>query len=286
VIIRKYQLSSLQAARVTAPGQSPTFLTKLPKDIRHIYSPPDGKYFLYRKDVGGDEVHQIYRYDIETDKSTLLTDGRSRNSYPVWSNSGRWLMYSSTRRNGKEMDVYVVDPLDPSSDHLVARFDGTDVAAFDWSPDDRKVVLSDYKSVDETFLWLVDVATGQKTLLTPRTGKVGTSYGASAQFSRDGKGMYITTDKGSNFRRLAYMDLETRKTRYLTNNVNWDVEEFQLSPDRKLLAFVVNEDGKGRLHMLNTETGKEESLPEPAIGVVSHPVWHPNGRDLAFEFSS
>ncbi|HEV8486988.1 MAG TPA: prolyl oligopeptidase family serine peptidase [Blastocatellia bacterium] len=286
VIISKYQLSSLQAAVVTAPGESPAFFSRFPEGIRYIYYHPGGKYFIYRKDVNGNEVHQIYRYDIESHTSTLLTDGQSRNYYPIWSNSGQWLMYSSTRRNGKDMDVYAVNPLEPKSDHLVAKTDGTDWAAFDWSPDDRKVILSDYKSADETYLWLADVATGEKTLLTPRTGREKTSYGGFAQFSRDGRGIYITTDRDSEFRRLAYLDLKTKKTRYLTNDINWDVEEFQLSPDRTQLAFVVNEDGKGRLHMIDTTTGKEQPLPEPAIGLVSSLSWHRNGRDLGFVFTS
>ena len=286
VIISKYQLSSLQAARVTGPGESPAFLTKFPAGVRYIYYHPGGKYFIYRKDVDGNEIYQIYRYDIDTNVSTLLTDGQSRNYYPTWSNSGQWLMYSSTRGNGKDMDVFVVNPLDPKSDHLVAKLDGTDWAAFDWSPDDRKVILSDYKSADETYLWLVDVATGEKTLLTPRAGREKISYGGSAQFSRDGKGVYITTDRDSEFRRLAYLDLETRKYKYLTNHIDWEVEEFQLSPDRKLLAFVVNEDGKGRLHLIDTETGKERSLPEPAIGLVSRLFWRGNGKELGFVFTS
>jgi dipeptidyl aminopeptidase/acylaminoacyl peptidase len=286
VIVSKYQLTSLQAARVTAPGESPAFVTKFPQGIRDIYYHPGGKYFIYRKDVDGNEVHQIYRYDTDTHTSTLLTDGKSGNYYPIWSNSGQWLMYSSTRRNGRDMDMYVVNPLDPKSDRLAAKLDGTDWAAFDWSLDDRKVVLSDYKSADETYLWLVDVATGEKTLLTPGAGREKISYGGCAQFSRDGKGVYITTDRDSDFRRLAYLDIETKKYKYLTNHINWDVEEFCLSPDRKLLAFVTNEDGKGRLHMIDTGTGKEQPLPEPAIGLVSRLFWHSNGRELGFVFTS
>ena len=168
------------------------------------------------------------------------------------------------------MDVYAVNPLDPKSDHLVVKLDGKDWSPFDWSPDDRKVVLSDYKSADETFLWIVDVATGEKSLLTPGGGREKISYGGYAKFSGDGKGVYLTTDRDSEFRRLAYVDIETGKSRYLASSVNWDVEQFQLSPDRKLVAFVVNEDGKGRLHMTDTATGKEQPLPEPAVGLVSN----------------
>ena len=37
------------------------------------------------------------------------------------------------------MDVYVMDPLNPESNRMLAQLDGEDWALFDWSPDDRKV---------------------------------------------------------------------------------------------------------------------------------------------------
>src|SRR4030095_16814410 len=51
VMISRYQLSSLQAARVTGPGEIPAFITKFPEGVRYIYYQPGGKYFIYRKDV-------------------------------------------------------------------------------------------------------------------------------------------------------------------------------------------------------------------------------------------
>src|SRR2546422_5829328 len=49
---------------------------------------------------------------------SLLTDGKSRNSAAVFSNSSDRLAYSSTRRNGKDTDLYVINPADPSTDRI------------------------------------------------------------------------------------------------------------------------------------------------------------------------
>ena len=54
----------------------------------------------------------------------------------------------------------------------------------------------------------MDVASGAKTELTPRSGEK-VAY-APVGFSRDGKGIYVVTDKDSEFQRLAYMDLASK----------------------------------------------------------------------------
>jgi hypothetical protein len=47
--------------------------------------------------------------------------------------SGKLLVYSSNRRNGRDIDVYVMDPISPGSTRLLANLDGEDCAVFDWS---------------------------------------------------------------------------------------------------------------------------------------------------------
>ncbi len=56
-------------------------------------------------------------------------------------------------------------------------------------------------------------------------------------FSRDGKGVYVATDKDGEFLRIAYMDVATGAMKYL-NNDPWDVEDAALSENRELLAYV------------------------------------------------
>lgn len=96
---------------------------------------------MFRKDSNGDQFYQIYRYDVSTGNVTLLTDGHSRNESPVWSNSGELLIYGSNRRNGKDMDLWVINPLDPKSNKMLVQLEGGFWIPFDWSPDDRKVLV-------------------------------------------------------------------------------------------------------------------------------------------------
>jgi len=286
IVIRYTSEASLQAARVGGPGQAPEFFTNLPQGFRESYVDPLGKYILYVKPVDANFQSQFYKYDIATRTSEPLTDGKSKNLYPVFSNSGKLLAYSSTRRNGSDLDVYVMDPLDPKTNRLVAELSGNDWAPFDWSPDDSRLVLSDYRSSDETYLWLLDLKTGKKTLVTPSESHLKAFNGSVAYFSRDGKGLFICTDRGSEFRKLAYLDLATWSYRHLAGGKDWDIDEFALSPDRRTLAFATNEDGIGRLHLMDTDTFKERPIAQMPAGVISGLRWHRSQPLLGFVFSS
>jgi len=123
---------------------------------------------VFSKDIGGGEFFQLYRYDFSTGDTTLLTDGKSRNTDPVWSYAGDKLAYGSTRRTGNDVDLYVIDPANPKSDHLLAQLNGGGWTALDWSPDGRSILVSELISAQESYLWTVDANSGTKTLITAK----------------------------------------------------------------------------------------------------------------------
>ncbi len=249
------------------------------------FHPKGGDYVVFSKDVGGGEWFQLYRYDVASGNVTLLTDGKSRNLRGPWSSGGDWIAYTSTRRTGKDADLWVMKPADPKTDRMVAQLSGGGWQPVDWSPDDKKILLLEEISVNESYLWLVDVGSGEKTLLTPKGGKEKIAYG-NGKLSKDGKGVYVTTDRESEFQRLAYVELATLKHNYLTSQIAWDVEEFDPSADGKAIAFVTNENGTSMLRLLDTATGKERPAPKLPTGVIENVRWHKNGRELGFVLTS
>jgi dipeptidyl aminopeptidase/acylaminoacyl peptidase len=273
-----------QVHLVKSPGGARTQLTFYADRVGGAwYSPTNGTSFVFSKDVGGGEFFQLYRYDLATGDTTLLTDGKSRNTDPVWSYAGDRLAYGSTRRTGNDVDLYVVDPADPKSDHLLAALNGGGWGAQDWSPDGKTLLVSEFISSEESYLWTMDASSGAKTVITPK-GAVKVAYD-SGRFGKDGKGLYVTTNKDSEFQRLAYVDLTTKEHTYLSSNIPWDVEEFDLSRDGKTIAFVTNEDGFGVLHLLDTASRKERPVAGIPKGVISNLSWHQNNRDLGFSLS-
>src|SRR5262249_336226 len=194
-------------------------------------------------------------------------------------NGGDKLVYTSTRRNGADNDFYLMDPAEPTSDRLLLEVKGGGWGAADWSPDDSKILLGEFVSINESYLWLLDSGSGAKTLITPKGGSEKIAYGRG-KFSKDGKGLYVATEKDSEFRRLAYLDLSTNKHTYLTDHIKWDIEGFELSPDGKTIAFIANEDGVGTLHLLDTATDKEKPAPKLPAGSVLGVKWHSNTKHL------
>jgi Tol biopolymer transport system component len=251
---------SSQVHCVKMPGGARYQLTFFPDSVsRASYEPSKGDYFVFSKGAGGNERFQLYRYDFATGDVTLITDGKSRNGQAIWANAGGRIAYASTRRNNRDFDIWTMNPTDPKSDKLLLQVEGA-WSPLDWSPDDERLLVIQSISANESYLYVVDVKTGEKRLLTPKGGPEKVSYG-NGQFAKDGKSVFAATDKDSEFHRLTRIELDSGKHTFLTDHIKWDVEDFEVSPDGKTIAFVVNEDGIDKLHLLAPDTSKEKPVP-------------------------
>jgi dipeptidyl aminopeptidase/acylaminoacyl peptidase len=276
-------VAELHAVKMPAGDRSQ--LTFYPDPVTSAqYNPKKSDYFIFSKDVGGGEFYQLYRYDTGNGDIALLTDGKSRNVSAVWAHDGSKLAYGSTRRNGNDVDLWTMNPEDPKTDHMLAQLEGGGWEPLDWSPDGHQVLVKNELSAEESYLWLIDATSGEKTQLTTKSSAL-VSYN-EGRFSKDGKGIYVTTDKDSEFHRLAYIDLASKQHTYLSGNIPWDVDEFDLSDSGNMIAFVTNEDGFGVLHLVDTATGKAKPAPALPKGIVSGVSWHKNNRDLGFDLTS
>jgi len=275
-----------QLHRVRMPGGARTQLTFFEEPVGGgTYEPKAGRYIVFGRDVGGNEFQQLYRYDVANGAITLLTDGgRSQNSGVQWSTAGDRMAYGSTRRNGADRDIWIMDPANPASDRMLLQLSGGGWGVADWSPDDKQLVVIESISVNKTQLWLVDVASGAKSALTPQ-GRDSVAWGG-VQFASDGRGIYLTTDQGSEFQRLSYLDLATRGVTPLTADIPWDVDDVELSPDGKTLAFVANEAGLSKLYLLDTATRRYRAVSNVPAGQVFGITWHRRGGHLAFTVNS
>ncbi len=276
-----------QVHHVAMPGGERRQLTFFADRVSGAsYHPNAGDYFILGKDAGGGEFFQFFRYDLASGEATLITDGKSRNSPGPWSNGGNLIAYGSTRRTGADVDFYTMNPADPkSTDKLLCENPGGGWGVADWSPDDKTLLAGEYVSINESYLWLVDVASGKKTLITPKGSDEKIAYRPIA-FSKDGKGVYVTTDRESEFMRLAYIDLASGKHSYLVADIPWDVESAALSDDGEGIAFVTNENGISKLYLFDIEANLHAAVPGVPVGIIGGLEWHKNNRDLGFVVAS
>lgn len=268
-----------------APGSYRQQLTFFPDYVRGARFCPraDRNYFIFSMDTGGSEFFQFYRFDLADGSYRLLTDGKSRNERGLFNHQGTLAAYVSTRRNGRDFDLYTFDLEEPAAGKLVAELKGQWMP-LDWSPDDTRLLLMEEISINETYVHVFDVASGRMELVTPK-GAEKVAYGA-ALWSKNGKGIYLVSDRGSEFQRLFYYDLGTKKFTSLTDHIPWDVEDIELSPDGQVLAFTVNADGISELHLLDTQTRRELPAPKLPKGRVFNLKFHLRRNELAFNLNS
>ena len=284
--------NSTQVFRLGAPGARPEQLTRFADPVSAAsYPRRRADYFLFTKDQGGDERYQLWRHDFASAESRRLTDGTKRYSAPIWSNDDARIAYTAVavgaQRDSREVfvEVRIMDPLDPANDKLVAALPGAGWFLYDWSADGKTLALGEYISATESYVWLFDIASATQRELTPRRDGDRAAY-LGARFSRDGRTLYTTSDRGDEFRRLIAIDVASREIGVLSADRPWDVDEFALSDDGAKLAFVTNEDGESRLHLM--DAAARRALPVAALpkGVISGIRWNGKGSELAFNLSS
>jgi len=260
----------------TAGGarQQLTFFDE-PVDTVAVNPVRDG--FAFARDVDGAEDFQIYYYDLDTRAVRLLTDGKSRNEAPLWSNRGDRLAFSTTARNGTDTDVRIVD-LTGTAKPLLER--GGTWNPLEWSPDDTKMLVWQYLSEAEARPYLVDVSSGLATPLYDPKRKI--AYG-TMHFARDSKGIYYISDETGEFHELRYRDLATGKTRSLTADIPWDIEDFALSRDGSRLAYLVNQDGVSVPHVRELGSDRDRTLLGLPNGMISAPMFSADGKRLGVD---
>ncbi|MDQ3212106.1 MAG: hypothetical protein M3Q85_05495, partial [Acidobacteriota bacterium] len=247
---------------------------------------PRGTYFVFAKDTGGGaETMQLFRYDLDTRRTTLLTDGKSRNGSPAWAHRAGLMAFDSNQRgghNGADRDLYVMNPLNPASAKLVAEMQGLwSVAA--WSPDDREILAAHAPAQGQQHLWRIQVATGAKSPLTDQAEYASWRF---PQYSPDGRFVYALSNRGSEFLRLWRCELGTGAWKLITAEEE-GLESFSLSPDGRTFALVYDSMAGSRVELRSAQTLALRATPRMPRGqLVDVPQWRTGGTEVAFTFGS
>jgi len=276
-----------QIHRVAAPLGMREQLTFYPDPVTQAAVPPvaGAGGFAFLKDQGGDENDQIYYYRFQDKSVKLLSDGKSLHGGLVWSRDGRRLAFNGNERDPASYDVYVTDVEAGTPQRLIVGGHPGEGSwtPLDWSLDGSKLLLLRSVSINESYLYIADIAAFTVTPLDPAERKIGIR---TARFAPDGRGVYLVSDESGEFAGLRYLDLVTHQSRELTPGANWDIEAFDVSADGRYLAYVSNEDGRSHLTLLDNVRKLDLSPPALPEGIVSGLKFDTAGRRLAFNLES
>ena len=258
-----------------------------PADGFFVPNNPEGM-LLISMGTGGNEQFQVYAMTPHDGGSaTLLTDGKSRNLLGPVRKDGLFAIVSSNARNGKDTDLYIVDPNTPGKRELLFQTDDEYWIPEDWSRDGAQILMRHYVSINECYPAILDVATGKKTPIPIPGNSKQSAYG-SMSFSNDGRFAYLTSDAVSEFKQLARVDLKSMEYNWLSKDIPWDIESVVVAPPGGLLphegliAFTANEDGVSSLYLQFADTHRKLDVP---MGVISSLSFSPDGTQLGFSLS-
>ncbi|MBH1959565.1 MAG: S9 family peptidase [Flavobacteriia bacterium] len=249
------------------------------------YEPTKGEYLVYSKDIGGNEFGQLFKLDLKTMESKLLTDGgRSQNGGMTWKKDGSGFYFSSTKRNGGDRDIYFMNPLKPGDTKLVLELKGGGWGINDISDDGKKLIIGEYVSANESHLYLFDTETKKLESITNRNEKQ--IVQGSARFSKNADEIWYVTDRDNEFDRLASMHLKTKKIEYFTSLIPWEVSNYTLSKDKSKIVFETNEGGLNKLYQMDTASKKYSEIKGLPVGLVNNFEFTNDGKSLYFSQST
>jgi dipeptidyl aminopeptidase/acylaminoacyl peptidase len=254
---------------LSAAGEEPAFLPRIPRNAT-VHSAYGRDYMVLAFDTDGDEQFRLYRWDLGDSEPVLLTSADERAAFGAFEPRGERIAYTSTRRNGTDFDIYLMDAFDPTSDERILEVEGMWGVA-GWSPNVDELLLVHVRSNAENDLYSLDLGTRALRPITD-SGDEPVSHG-SVQWSRDGSALYYTSDRGSEFAHLRRLDLVTGEETILSEEIAWDVVSVQQSGDGQTLLLAVNEDGSTK-HYTSDPLGEEmKPLELFSSGPRSGRVW-------------
>jgi dipeptidyl aminopeptidase/acylaminoacyl peptidase len=238
---------------------------------------PDGKWIAYQSDYDGDEQWDIFLVSPKTGKVVNLTSTREiAEMDPTWSPDGRYLAYLVKPRTSAAHEIDVYDMVMREVKHITT---GTPQDKGNsnpiWSKDGRYIVYTQEQAKGtDSNIFIVDVATGKSTLLTPHEGEQ--RYYANAvdpiPAGRDLDQILITSNAENGYENIGFLGIGMKgemngyftpeKIKWLTKD-KWEIRGGEFSPDGKHITFSANVDGNEDIYMHDLASGKSTVLAIP-----------------------
>ena len=275
-----------QIHRVDMAGGARTQVTFYNEPIGGVTRQPGGRNIIFTRDAGGSEFSQVFLLDPIDGTTTMLTDGESRNRSVQWDRNGRRIAYTSTARNGRSNDLWMMDPEDSGSAEVVLESpDGSSWSATEFNASGTRVLVSNYVSIADSRVNLLDLDTGAVTLLAG--GDDNRSANFAFAFDDANDGFWFVTDQGSEFRQLAWQAAEPgAEPEILTGDIPWDIGAGAISNDRTRLVFTANEGGMSRVYLMDANTREYRAVDNIPTGLAFGFEFSPDDSQLAMTLNT
>ena len=281
---RKAGGDTTQIFRLAAPLAEPEQLTDFSEPVRTAsFEPTRGDYIVFERSTGGDEAAQLYRLDLATRQTTLLTPPDQRHNMQEWLHRSSRLLYLSLpldrtapggSRNEVTQTLSLVDPMQPQAQRRLAELPGGGWGVSSVAWDDSQIALTRYLSAAESEVWLLDLASGTRKQVLPAAGQAPASYFADV-WKRDGSGFFFLSDRAGEFRELMFFRVADGAQQRVTRSIPWDIDQVTLDASGRLLAVAANVEGRRELRFFDADTFDPLPTPQLPEGSVVALQFHP-----------
>ena len=269
---------------VASSGGWPEQITAFDDPVGSVSWSPDGSWLAFTLAPGGGMNQQVYLVRPDGSGVKRLTDGgKETNQLGVWTKDGRLLALGSNRRDGAAIDAYLYD-VESGQMRLAAQNRG--IGGFsDVTPDKKQALLSRLVSRGDNNLYLVDLATGKETLLTPHEGPG--SFGGA--FSRDGQTVYLQSNKDRDRVVFARVKLGPGGVpgpiEVLAERADAELVDLDLTDSGSRAALLWNVAGKSELEIRDLASSKTIARPKLPAEIAGGLTFSRDGNLLAMTLS-
>ena len=274
-----------QVWTMSAGGGYPSLVTSFDDPVGGVIWSPDGQWLAFNVAPGGGFNEQIYVVRPDGTGLRRLTDGGKANNFlNGWSPDGRFITFSSNRRDPSATDSYLLDVATGQS-RMVAQNRGIGSIA-DVSRDGKYAIVDRLVNRGDNNLYLVNVADSKETLLTPHTGPG--EFGG-IRFSPDGRALYLISNKDRDLTAFARVRLDQQgqpgPIEVLAARDDGELADGVMNEQGTVVALLWNVAGKSELSFYDTVTGKNKPGPELPTQLAFASQFSKDGRQLALALS-
>ncbi len=256
------------------PGAWPDMITDFPERVTAIFPAPHEKGLLYTRDHGGNEYHQFFWINLETGDTTTLTDNpRAMQVFGAYAPDGCSIAYTSTLRNGRDYDLYVMPVHRPRDVRLIRHLKGH-WEVCDWNEQGFLLQERVAHGVDERLYRL----SPDGARLTPLSRHEEAAVFADPVQGPNGA-LYVRTDYRHDFVGLARLDDEG--VPHFLVEESQDVDLLVGNDAHTHAAYTLNREGYSELHIRALDQGRDGRIPNFDNHVILEIRFSPDGRQLA-----
>ena len=266
-------------------GGYPSLVTSFEDPVGFVTWSPDGQWLAFNLAPGGGFNEQIYIVRPDGTGLRRLTDGGKANNFlDGWSPDGRFIAFSSNRRDPSATDSYLLEVATGQS-RMVAQNRGVGSIA-DVSRDGKYAIVSRLVNRGDNNLYLVRLADGKETLLTPHDGPG--AFGGIG-FSPDGRTVYLVSNKDRDLTAFARVRLgqddQPGPIEVLAARDDGELAGAEMNEQGTLVALLWNIAGRSELSFYDTGAGKTKPGPKLPAEIAGALEFSDDGRRLAMAIS-